>query len=137
MDKIFKLHSYYFPIEITNKILYEQKGLCHPIAKIIRDEVNVFKQNIMKIKMFTSLNINRFFDGSVNISYYIYNLKKKKSRGRTGDIMKNEIKNMMDRVYCHKVPEGGVERVFMYSEYDEEHRYRWIWGDLQSMVMNY
>ena len=59
MDKIFKLHSCYFPPEITNKILFKHKGLCHPIATIIKDEVNRFKQNILNIwsnKIFEHVN---------------------------------------------------------------------------------
>ena len=152
MDKIFRLHSYYFPPEITNKILFEHKGLCHPTAKIIKEEVNIFKQNILNIwsniqgfkdekNKWVNEGIDNFFDGEqnyYNISSYVFNLKTKKSRGRTGDIMKNEIDNWESRrLCCHKVPEGGVERVFVYSEYDDEHKYRWVWGDLQSMVMNY
>ena len=117
MDKIFRLHSYYFPPEITNKILFEHKGLCHPTAKIIKEEVNIFKQNILNIwsdKIFDhvenkSVNegINNFFDGEqnyYNISSYVFNLKTKNfyytiapKNLKVGDIVKSgsnaEIKN--------------------------------------------
>ena len=59
MDKIFRLHSYYFPPEITNKILFEHKGLCHPTAKIIKEEVNIFKQNILNILYFLWIFIKK------------------------------------------------------------------------------